>query len=247
MAIIISIVVAYVGVTGFKQEATSQKEMAVVIVANKTIAPYTILDKENLKKIQVPKDRIDPHAINNAEELFGKITTARIFSNEQVRKEKISSDLNIKDKEIVAINVDMVRSGAGWIQSGDIVDVWDLGGSAKTSGTNNALIVPNAIVLDLRNSAGKSVYANTNEVMASITSSITPSSSPTIAILVVDSSQTHNIVSAAKNQNAVLVKKFANTTKSYIPTNITNAEQNNITGTEKVEQKLHNIQDMFNM
>ncbi len=216
--------------------------MVTAIVAAKSIAPYTILDKENLKKIQVPKDRLDPQAINNPDELFGKITTIRILCNEQIRKEKISSDLNIKDKEIVAINVDMTRAGAGWIQSGDIVDVWQINRDGKGY---NALIAPNAIVLDLRNSAGKSVFTNTTEIMASITSSITPSSSPTIAILVINAEHTHKIVAAARNQDSVLVKKFAHTTKSYIPTDITTSET--YTGASNIEQRLLDIQDKLNL
>lgn len=247
LAIIIALVAAYIGTSRFKQEVASKKEMATIIVAAKSIAPYTILDKQNLKKIQVPEDRVDPDAINNPDELFGKITITRILPNEQIRKEKISDDLNIKDKEIVAVNVDMTRAGAGWVQSGDIVDVWYLGGDTKTPGVNNVLIAPNAIVLDLRDSAGVSVYAGTSEVVSSITSSITPSSPPAIVILVIDSKFTHQVVNAAKDQNAVLVKKFAHTTKLYIPTDAEPAPAENATGTEKTEENLQNVQDMFNL
>lgn len=247
LAITIALAAAYIGTSRFKQEVASKKEMATIIVAAKSIAPYTILDKENLKRIQVPEDRADPDAINNPDELFGKITMTRILPNEQIRKEKISDDLNIKEKEIVAVNIDMTRAGAGWIQSGDIVDVWYLGGDTKTPGVNNALIAPNAIVLDLRDSAGVSVYTGTTEVVSSITSSITPSSPPAIAVLVVDSKFTHQVVNAAKDQNAVLVKKFARTQRLYVPPEEIEAKPQDTTGTEKTEENLQNVQDMFNL
>lgn len=247
LAIIIALAAAYIGTSRFKQEVASKKEMTTIVVAAKSIAPYTILDKENLKKVQVPKDRIDPDAVNNPDELFGKITITRILPNEQIRKEKINDNLTIKNKEIVAVNIDMTRAGAGWIQSGDVVDVWYLGGDTKTPGVNNALIAPNAIVLDLRDSAGVSIYTGTTEVMSSITSSITPSSPPAIAVLVVDSEFTHQVVNAAKDQNAVLVKKFARTTKLYVPTEATGKAPEETTGTEKTEENLQNVQDMFGM
>lgn len=247
LAIIIALIAAYIGTSRFKQEVASKKEMATIVVAAKSIAPYTILDKENLKRIQVPKDRVDPDAVNSPDELFGKITITRILPNEQIRKEKINDDLNIKDKEIVAVNTDMTRAGAGWVQSGDIVDVWYLGGDTRTPGVNNALIAPNAIVLDLRDSSGKSVFTGTTEVLSSITSSVTPSSPPAIAILVVDAKYTHQVINAAKDQNAVLVKKFARTTKLYVPTEVTEKAPEETTGTEKTEENLQGVQDMFNL
>lgn len=247
LAIIVALTAAYIGTSRFKQEVASKKEMATIIVAAKSIAPYTILDKENLKKIQVPVDRVDPDAVNDPNELLGKITITRILPHEQIRREKISNDLTIKDKEIIAVNIDMTRAGAGWVQSGDIVDVWYLGGDTKTPGVNNALIASNAIVLDLRDSSGKSVFAGTTEVLSSITSSVTPSSPPAIAVLVVDAKFTHQVVNAAKDQNAVLVKKFARTTRLYVETEVTETKPQDTTGTEKTEEALQNVQNMFNL
>jgi hypothetical protein len=240
LAIIIALVAAYFGASRFEQEVTGQKEMATIIVASRSIAPYTILDQENLKKIRVPKDRIDPDAVNKPDELLGKITIAKILPDEQIRKEKISGDLNIKDKEIIAINVDMTRACAGWIQSGDIVDVWHL-----NEGANNTLIASNATVLDLRNSSGESIFAGTTEVLASIASSITPSSPPSIAILVVEAKFTPRVINAAKSQNAVLVKKFASTERLYTPTDAKPETLKDITGAEKGEESLQNVKNMF--
>lgn len=244
--IIIALAAAYVGGTRFKQEVKAQKEMVTIIVATKSIAPYTILDKTNLKQIKVPIDKVDSEAINT-DSVLGQMTIARILPNEQIRKEKITKDQTIKSKEIIAINVDMTRACAGWIQSGDIVDVWHLGGDTKTAGVGNSLIAPNSIVLDIRDSAGVSIYNGKQETMSSISSSVTPASAPAIAILVIDSEYTHQVINATKDQNAVMVKKFAKTQKLYVPTEATNSDTSVETGTEQTEQKLDGVQKMFGM
>ncbi len=244
ISIVLALVVAYVGARYYKQEVISHKETTVVIVASKTISPYTVLGKDVLKKIEVPVDRVDSNAVNNPEELFGKLTTTKIYPNEQIHREKITSNMKLKDKEIVSVNVDITRSGAGWIQSGDMVDVWYLGGDSQVPGSGNALIANNAYVLDIRDSSGHSIYEGTQAVMSAVTSSIVPSSPPAIAVLVVESQYVPKVISGSSTNNTVLVKKFSDTKKLYQPETVENIEKEE-SGAEKGEENLKAIQNMF--
>lgn len=245
ISIALAMVVAYVGAKYYKQEVISHKETTVVIVASKTISPYTVLGKDVLKKVEVPVDRIDPNAINSAEELFGKLTTTKIYPNEQIHREKITSNFDLKDKEIVSVNVDLTRSGAGWIQSGDMVDVWYLGGDSQVPGSGNALVANNAYVLDIRDSSGHSIYEGTQATLSAVTSSIVPSSPPAIAVLVIDSQYVPKVISGSSNNNTVLVKKFSQTTKLYQPEPVEGEVAEDTSGAEKGEQNLENISNMF--
>lgn len=242
VALVLALVASYIGMTRYKQEVKSQKEMAVVIVASRDIAPYTVLDKNNLKQIEVPIDRIEPESAKTPEEVLGKMAITRILTNEQIHKGKITNDRSVKEKEIIAVNVDMTRALAGWVQPGDVVDVWNMN-KDSSAGVGNTIIAQNAILLDIRDSSGKSIFAGTQAVLSSITSSVVPSSPPAIAVLVVDKEYIPSVVSGSGNQNSVLVKKFTESKRAYIP-----AEVPQQTKTESIgaEQNLNKVQNMFN-
>lgn len=118
-----------------KHEIVRRQEMqATVVVAKKDIPKGTTIIAEMLDSKIVPKEYLQPQAVNYPERIVGMITLVPISSGEQIALTKLTSSKQTSSgsslamatpigKRAVAVPVDNISSLMGMIKTGDYVDV----------------------------------------------------------------------------------------------------------------------------
>ena len=106
-------------------------ELVYVVVANTKISAHTEIRASMLAWRKVPKDALHADAVQNLQDLQGRITAADILAGEQVLWSRLLPKgvvqglaYNIpNDKRAVTVAVNEVIGVAGFIKPGDRVDV----------------------------------------------------------------------------------------------------------------------------
>jgi pilus assembly protein CpaB len=112
-------------------EAKQHVEMVDVVVANTKISANTEIRASMLAWKKIPKESLHPDAVQQLQDLQGRITAADIVAGEQVLWSRLLPKgavpglaYNIpKDKRAVTVAVNEVIGVAGFIKPGDRVDV----------------------------------------------------------------------------------------------------------------------------
>lgn len=210
LAILIGIGISYYLFLQAQTYTNEHVETVRVPVAVKEIPPYHKITSGDVNWQNIVKGGEDKTAISNIDEALGKVAVETIYPGEQIKKQRLMNATEINDKQIVAINIDLTRCVGGAITSGDLVDVWWVPGQGTvTPGSSVQLLSTNAIVIDIRDSSGKSVI-DTNKTIYSSLAGGTVSSPPAVALLAINKRDARNCIVGASpaSQNVVFVKKF---------------------------------------
>lgn len=209
IAIIAGLAVALASAKYMLVYVNTHKETVKVPVPARDISPYTTISSEDIVWREIVKGGEDPGAIRDPSEAVGKLTIAPLYRNEQIRKERLTDSNLVAGKQIVSLNIDVARSVGGALKAGDLVDVWWVLDPALP---NWSLAAVDAVVLDMRDSSGRSVLPAGGGIVQQAFGSAAPvqSNPPAVAVLAVRSEEVSRVVGGAspKSQNAVLAKKF---------------------------------------
>lgn len=218
VAVIIGIAAAFFATTQLQTYMNTHVETTRMPVPVRNIAPYVEITTEDIGWRNVVKGGEEPGAIKDPAEAVGKISLSTLYKNEQVKKERLADASLIKDKQIVSVNVDVARSVGGWLQAGDTVDVWWIQDGSISPGSW-IKVAANAVVLDLRDSAGRSLLVKGGVLQQSVGEVAGNTTPPAVAVLAVSSSDVSRVIGGAspKSQNIVLSKKFSETKEPVLP------------------------------
>lgn len=113
------------------KEQKLKNELVTVVVAKSGIAAKTILSKELVEAVKLPRQYVLPGARSNPEEVLGKVAAVPFTAGEQIIDSKVSlrnrqmglAVIIPKNKRAVSVEVDASASIAGLIKPGDMVDI----------------------------------------------------------------------------------------------------------------------------
>jgi pilus assembly protein CpaB len=113
------------------KEQKVKNELIAVVVAKVNIPVKTVLIKENLEIVKLPRQYVLAGAHANLEEIIGKVAAVPFMIGEQIIDRKISlrnrqmglAVIIPKNKRAVSVEVDASASIAGLIKPGDMVDI----------------------------------------------------------------------------------------------------------------------------
>ncbi len=102
-----------------------------VIVAKTDISPKTVITESMVKEVSVPKDYIQPGALQDKKSVIGGITRESIVSGEQITSRRLViagktagfTGLIPQDKRAMTIAVTDETGVAGFAKAGDFIDV----------------------------------------------------------------------------------------------------------------------------
>lgn len=193
------------------QYVNAHKEMVQVVVPARDIPPYTVITEADLTTAPVPAGGEDPAAARSAPEVVGRLALYPLYKGEQVRRERLVDPSVVKDRQVISLGIDVARCVGGALQPGNLVDVWWVNDPA-VPGTWQ-LAASDAVVLDLKDSSGKSVVQQQPPalIQQAVAGSQGPSSPPSVVVLAVKNADVPRVVGGAsmKSQNVVLAKKYA--------------------------------------
>lgn len=192
--------------------ASNQVETEPVYVAAGDIAPYTIIKDGDIQSVAKVRGSKQQETIDNPADAVGKIATSIIFKGEQIAKARLADSEIARGKQIVALNVDLARSVGQELHPGDMVDLWWVPAEASpVPGIGWVQVGTNAIIVDLLDANGKSLFTGAPNVAALVSSG--SSGAPAVAVLAVFSGEVPRIIGGAvpKSQNIVIAKKFSET------------------------------------
>lgn len=132
IAVVLSLITSMMVYNYLKSAAnTTAKETQPVVVAKVDIPPKTTVTADMVQVLQVPKEYIQPGAINDQKLIVGIVTREQIVSGEQITERRLVisgksvgfSGIIPKDKRAVTVAVTEVTGVAGFVKAGDYVDV----------------------------------------------------------------------------------------------------------------------------
>lgn len=140
----------------YRSSVNSSTEPTPVLVAKGLIAKGTsgtvIAEKGLFQAASLPKDDLKVGAISDPAYLNGRVAVADIFPGQQITTADVSAGLTdaiptqLSGKQrAVAISVGPVQGLAGYVASGDHVDVYYQAGSSE--GTILGLLEPNVLIM----------------------------------------------------------------------------------------------------
>lgn len=102
-----------------------------VIVAKTDISPKTVITAEMIKEASVPKEYIQPNAIQDKKKIVGSIAREAIISGEQITSKRLFvagktagfTGIIPSDKRAMTVSVNDETGVAGFTKPGDYVDV----------------------------------------------------------------------------------------------------------------------------
>lgn len=188
------------------QYAGAQQETYRVTVPARDLPPYTRIQPTDLETRVVPANGVEPNALVEVDRLVNAVTLAPLYRSEQVRRERVlpAGTVDI-DRQLLAVNVDLVRSVGGSVTPGDLVDVWWVTDDAASA----TLAAPDVFLVALRDAQGTMLGSGPAKGGLVPDPNAGPGL-PAVAVLAVMPDQVPSLVrGAAKgSQNLVLVRKF---------------------------------------
>ncbi len=211
-AITIGLVIAFLAATRLVSYTNTHVSMEAVPVMAHNVGPYTVLQPSDIAMQPEVKGSLQPGAISNSNDADGQMTTTPLYQGDQIESNSLVNPVQVTGKEIVTVNIDLARGDAGYLKPGDLCDAWWIPGdeSAQTPGVGWVQVTSNAVVVDIKDSSGKSLFAGGNAVEQAIIGSSGSVETPAVAVLAVNEADVSRIVggSMPKSQNIVLVKKY---------------------------------------
>jgi hypothetical protein len=182
---------------------------------SRNVGPYTVLQPGDIVLEQVVKGGKQPGTINSPTDAVGKMTTSPLFQGDQIEISRLTDASLVRDRQIVAVNVDLARCAGGYLRPGDTVDAWWIPseGNTQTPGIGLVQVATNAVVVDVKDSTGKSLFSGGGLLQQALNNSTNAAAgSPAVAVLAVSDGDVSRIIGGAvpKSQSIVLAKKFNN-------------------------------------
>lgn len=189
--------------------AGERQVTAQIPVPAREIRAYSEIGPEDIVVKSIPVSGVQPDVARTTAEVVGKVAAVPLYPGEQIRKERLIAKTEFDPgQQIVTVNVNLVRAGAGTIRPGDLVDVYWLQGETVPG----ALLASDARVLDIRDGQGKRIGEPVpgNDLAAQVAASKSQAGIPAVAVLAVKPSEVPQVVRGAwkTSENVVLVKKF---------------------------------------
>lgn len=211
LAVVGGLLVAFLAGRFYLQYVNTHREVVHVVVPARDIPPYTVISEADLTNTVLPAGGEDHAAARDASEVVGRLALYPLYRGEQIRRERLVDPSVVKDRQVVSVSVDVARCVGGSLQPGSLVDVWWVNDPA-VPGTWQ-LAAADAVVLDIRDSSGRSVIQQQASLAQQVVSggaSQGPSSPPAVAVLAVRNTDVVKVVGGAsmKSQNIVLAKKY---------------------------------------
>lgn len=214
LAVVIGVLVALFATMQLRNYTMTNVEKVSVPVPARDIPPYTVIEPGDLTSRAVVKGGEEPGAARSPSEVVGKLALSTLYRNEQIKKERLVDADLVKDKQIISVNIDVARGVGGLLRVGDLVDVWWIPdeNSMQAPGVGWIKVAGDAVVIDIRDSTGRSVLAQRGGIVQQAVgeSMGVPASPPAVAVLAVKNEDISRLVGGAspKSQNIVLSKKF---------------------------------------
>ena len=207
------IAVAPLAATRLMHYTSTHVAMEALPVMSRNVGPYTVLQQGDIVMQEEVVGSKQPDAINSPADAVGKMSTGPLYQGDQINSSALVNPAQVNGKQIVAVNIDLARGDAGYLRPGDTCDVWWIpsNGNDQTPGIGWVEAATNAVVVDIKDSAGKSIFVGEGTVQETIAGlSGSSAGSPAVAVLAVNSSDVSRIIGGAvpKSQNIVLTKKF---------------------------------------
>lgn len=215
--IFLSIGIAAGGTMGLKSWAVQNRPMEKILVASHDIAPYRVLDSQDLGYISMPLGSKQPNSLQDPKSIIGKVAMTEIFKGEQILPQKLGDSPLIigPDERQVSIPIDAVKAVGMTVNAGDKVDVYWVP-KANNNAPNNAAqdIIPgkpialDATVIDIRNKNSQSILGQIRSDLNNPGSSKSSDDQlPAIAVLKVKNSEVPGITGATADGMIILAKK----------------------------------------
>lgn len=179
-----------------------QQTLVRVPVPAHDISAYATVNAEDLEWRAI--EAVPPGVIADPGQVVGKVAAVPLYKGELIIPQRLMDVQRLDaSRRIVAVNVDLVRSGGGAIKPGDIVDVYWLA-NADTPG---ALFASDARVVALNDAQG----AAAGQARTTIPGQPAQQTLPALAVLAVKAEEAPQVARGAleKSNNVVLVKKLA--------------------------------------
>lgn len=206
-AIVIGLVVAGASSLYLFRYASSQQPTDRAPVPNRDILAYEEITLKDLEWRTIPAGGFEPGAAKTPEEIVGKIAMTTLYKGEQIRLERLTGRAEFDaSQQLIAVNVDLTRSGGGNINPGDLVDVyWLEGGQVPGS-----LVARDAVVISVRDAQGRLIAGQAGGSGISLLPEGQTPPLPAVATLAVKPAEVGLTVRGAwgDSANIVLVKKF---------------------------------------
>jgi pilus assembly protein CpaB len=214
-AVVLGLLVAAIAATKLVHYTSTHVEMENVLVMAHDMGPYTVLQASDIAMEQAVKGSKQPGTINSPADAVGKMTTSPIYQGEQIETKRLVDAAAVTGKQIVAVNIDLARSDGGYLRPGDVVDAWWIptDGNTQTPGIGWVQVATNAVVVDIKDSTGKSLFESGGSLVqqALISTGGSSAGSPAVAVLAVNAADVSKIIGGAipKSENIALTKKFS--------------------------------------
>ena len=166
-------------------------ETEAVVTAVRDIPAYTTIDGTMLTITNVPKGAAHPKAARDVAEVVGKTTDGAIITGEQILTAKLNTEESAlsyivpKGMRAITISVDEVTGIAGFIKTGDYVDVMSTTTTDYSKESTTTLVIVQdvkVVALDKKTVSAKSEDGSlTAATYTYITLIVTPQQSVRIA------------------------------------------------------------------
>ncbi|MDK2816258.1 MAG: pilus assembly protein CpaB [Moorella sp. (in: firmicutes)] len=203
LAIIFGLGVAVTSGLYYQRYISTHQAMTQVIVPAHNINAYNLIKAGDLTWRQVPVGAVEPGTARKPEDLIGKVALVELYQGEQVRLERVGEAAN-EDRQVIAVNIDLARSGGGYFSPGDLVDVY----FAETENVPGAILASNARLLQLVDAQGNPIVPNQQAGL--LQQSAQAPKTPAVAVLAVSPADIPQVARGAANgsRGIVLVKKM---------------------------------------
>lgn len=170
-----------------KNTSASEIETIKIVVPVKDIHPYKAISTGDLSYKEIPVDDINDNIITNPQDIIGNYAKSTLYADWKINKQDIAKDMGLKNKHIIAININYVRSAGA--KPGDVVDVFHVKPLLDIWTTDPAeKVVDKAIVLAIEDIKGGDVESEEK-------------GSAAVAILAVDTEYTTKLAPGAMDEN----------------------------------------------
>ena len=186
---------------GGKENELSEEDLVSVVMAADTIAPQTLLTKENLYTKKIHKDSVPEGAITDINQVIGKVSHVNLFPDDVLNNNKIyevgestGGISYVVDEGMRAVSVDVVYSGgvSGLLKIGNKADLIAIMTSEEAEKTEPMakVVTENAKIIALdKKISPTSTSGEEGESYATVTFELSPEQALDVSLAVGTSDQ----------------------------------------------------------
>lgn len=215
--LLIAVALAVASFGTFKIKALMEKNRPVenVLVAVKDIPKQSVITQRDIGFMRLPLGSKIAGSIQDPRKVIGRRTNSVIYKGEQILPQKLGdAPLEVNPGErVVAVPVDAVRGVGMTLRQGNVVDIYFTEKEGTTPPGENAptirqaqLIAEGAVVIDVVNKNGISVFSVAPEANANQNRN-TSDNTPSVVVLKVKDVEAQAVATAVENGNIYLVRR----------------------------------------